>query len=68
MFDLGLGYKDWARIAWTFVQGALGYALLVATNVLNGEAFSGKAVLVGLAAAGVSAVKNLLLADDSRIK
>ncbi len=68
MFDLGLSYKDFARIFWTFVQGVLGYAILTATNTVNGAAFGGKAFLVGLAAAGVSAVKNLILSDNSPIK
>ena len=66
--NFGLSYKDWARIVWTFVQAAVGYALLALGNVVPGEPVSWRAVLVGAAAAGLSAVKNFSLADDSPIK
>lgn len=66
--DIGLGYKDWARIAWTFVQAAVGYALAVWLTPISGEPFNWRAVVVGALAAAVSAVKNLILADSSTIK
>ena len=68
MFNLGLGYKDWARIAWTFVQGLLGYALAATLNWVPGDPFNWRAFGVGLLAAGFSAVKNLVLADESGLK
>lgn len=66
--DVGLGYKDWARIAWTFVQGFLAYAVLATANYVPGDFFDWRAVVVGAVAAGFSAVKNLVLADTSPLK
>ena len=66
--DFGLSYKDWARIAWTFVQGVLAYSAAAAAGWLPGAAFNGKAFIVGALAAGLSAVKNFALADASPVK
>lgn len=66
--DFGLGYKDFARIAWTFVQGVLGYAAAAAAGFVPGDAFSVKAFIVGALAAGFSALKNFALSDSSPIK
>ena len=68
MFDFGFSYKDWSRIVWTFIQGVLGYALAVVIGWVPGDPFNWKAFGVGLLAAGISAVKNFSLADDSPIK
>lgn len=67
-FDLGLAFKDWTRVFWTFVAGVLGYAAAAATNVVGGQPFDAKAFAIGALAAGVSLVKNFLLADTSAIK
>lgn len=66
--DLGLSYKDWARIAWTFVQGVLGYAAATWVGWVPGDPFNWKAFGVGLLAAGFSGIKNLLLGDTSPLK
>jgi hypothetical protein len=66
--DFGLSYKDFARIAWTFVQGVLGYATAVAVGWVPGDPFNWKAFGVGALAAGYSAAKNFALADTSPIK
>ena len=68
MFNFGLSYKDWTRIAWTFAQAAVGYGLLAYANVVPGAPVSWRAIIVGAAAAGLSAAKNFALADDSPIK
>jgi hypothetical protein len=66
--DLGLSYKDWARIAWTFVQGALAWMVAASAGWVPGSAVDWRAVLIGALAAGWSTVKNLVLADSSPIK
>lgn len=68
MFDFGLSYKDFTRIAWTFIQGVLGYAAATWVDVVPGQAFNWKAFVVGGLAAGWSALKNFTLADTSPIK
>jgi hypothetical protein len=68
LFDFGLTFKDSTRIGWTFVQGVLGYALATVIGWVPGSAFDWKAFGVGLLAAGLSAIKNGVLSDTSRIK
>jgi ferric-dicitrate binding protein FerR (iron transport regulator) len=59
---------DLKRVAWTFVQAGLGVALVYGTGWLEGEGFEWRAVLSAVIAAGISAVKNLVLADGSELK
>ena len=66
--NLGLSYTDWRRIFWTFIQAALGFALAAAAGWVGGDAWTWKTLLVGALAAGFSAVKNFVLADDSALK
>lgn len=68
MFDFGLGYKDWTRIAWAFIEGVLGYAAATWANVVPGAAFNWKAFVVGGLSAGWATVKNFALADTSPVK
>jgi hypothetical protein len=68
MFDFGLSYKDWSRIVWTFVQGALAYMIAASAGWVPGDPWNWKAVLIGAIAAGASALKNFLLADGSPLK
>lgn len=68
VFDFGMTYHDFVRIAWTFVQGVLGYALATVIGWVPGDVFNWRAFGVGLLAAGLSAVKNFVLSDKSRIK
>jgi hypothetical protein len=71
---IGFTKDDLKRVAWTFVQAALG-ALVVglsAQSKIPNNLDDGKQVALGLAfaavAAGISAVKNGLLADGSTLK
>ncbi len=76
MISIGFTKDDLKRVAWTFVQAFL--AVFVAGLADAFGAFSqdglsaGKAALValgvGAVAAGISAVKNLVLADASTLK
>jgi len=66
--DFGLSYKDWARIAWTFVQGALAWALAAAAGWVPGDPWDWKTLIIGALAAGFSAAKNFALPDSSPIK
>lgn len=68
MLDFGFSYTDWRRIAWTFVEGVLGWAFATWVNWIPGQPLSWKALVVGAAAAGVAAVKNFALSDSSPIK
>ena len=64
MISIGFTRNDLIRAVWTFVAAAVGYILIVQPT----DATSWKTALVAGVAAGVSAVKNLLLADGSRLK
>jgi hypothetical protein len=66
--DFGISYTDTRRIAWTFIQGVLGYAAATWINVVPGQAFNWKAFVVGGLAAGWSALKNFALSDASPVK
>jgi hypothetical protein len=70
---MGLNEVDIRRIAWTFVQGFLGALLVLAPGILQAPNMEtakslGIAALVGAIAAGISAVKNLVLDDGSTLK
>ena len=66
--DLGLGYKDWTRIVWTFLMAAGAVALAAGFDWINGQPFTWRTVLIGAIAAGLSAIKNFVLADGSTLK
>jgi hypothetical protein len=65
---MGLNEQDIKRILWTFVQAAAAVAVAAAVGWTNGDAFNWKVVLVGALAAGLSAIKNLVLPDTSTLK
>jgi ferric-dicitrate binding protein FerR (iron transport regulator) len=64
MFGLSFTTKDLVRALWSFVFGALAYIVVVQPTTSN----DWKAALAGAVAAGLSAVKNLVLADGSTLK
>lgn len=64
MFNLSFTVKDLVRAAWSFLFGALAYIVVVQPTTSS----DWKAALAGAVAAGLSAVKNLLLADGSTAK
>lgn len=69
MFEFSFTSDDLKRVAWTFVQAALAVLLAGALNWVNsGEVFDWKALVVGALAAGISAVKNFVLSNDSALK
>ena len=59
---------DAKRVAWTFVQAGAAVALVYGMGWLQGSSFEWKAVLAAAIAAGISAVKNLVLSDGSDLK
>jgi len=70
---IGLNESDVKRVAWTFVQAFLGTLIVLAPGILQAPNLEtaktlGIAALVGAFAAAVSAVKNLVLGDDSSLK
>lgn len=67
MFNIGFTFKDLVRVVWTFVFGALSYAILAEGDIINGTV-NWKALAVGAVAAGLSALKNLVLADGTTVK
>ena len=72
--DLGLSYKDWARIAWTFGQAFVATFLAGIGGIgafpewWNGGKAGWAALVVAALAAALSALKNLVLADSSPLK
>ncbi len=68
MFSLGFNSADLRRVVWTFLLAAGGYAIAQASGWVSGGKVEWPALVVGLLAAGGSAVKNLVLADGSSIK
>ena len=66
--NLGLSYTDWRRIVWTFLMGAGAVAIAASADWINGEPLTWRTVLIGALAAGLSAVKNFVLADGSTLK
>lgn len=68
MFGFRFTIKDAVRVAWTFVQGMVAYALAALAGWVPGDVFDWRAFVVGALAAGLSAVKNYVLADSAPIK
>lgn len=67
--DLGMAYKDWTRVVWTFVEAAGAVALTAAFGwATGGDAFEPKTWIIAGVAAGLAAVKNFFLSDTSTIK
>lgn len=66
--NIGLNAGDIKRIVWSFIGGALAYASAVALNWVPGQAFDLQTFRIGVIAAGVSALKNGLLADGNKAK
>jgi hypothetical protein len=70
---MGLNETDIRRIAWTFIQAflasflVLAQGILAAPNLGEAKALALSALLASLAAA-LSAVKNLVLGDESSLK
>lgn len=70
---VGLNESDIKRVIWTAVQAFIGAVLVLAPGILqapNWETAKTLAVaaLVAGVAAALSALKNLLLSDDSTLK
>jgi hypothetical protein len=70
---IGLNESDLKRVVWTFVQAFLGTLLVLAPGLFQAPDLEtaktlGVAALVGALAAAISAVKNLVLGDDSSLK
>lgn len=64
MFSFGFTSRDLVRAAWSFVFAAVAY--VAAVQPTTSDAW--KVALAGAVAAGLSAVKNLVLADGSAVK
>lgn len=62
---LGFNRDDLSRVVWTFIQAGVAFA---AVQAALGHDVTGKAVVIGAVAAGISAVKNFVLADGSQLK
>lgn len=74
MFNISFTKDDLKRVVWTFVQAFLG-ALVVGVagwasvpSSWDAAKAAGLALAVAALAAGISAVKNLLLGDGSTLK
>lgn len=67
MFGLGFTTKDLIRAIWSFVFGALGYVVLVQADVIGGTVDL-KALAAGAVVAGLSALKNFVLAEGTTLK
>lgn len=76
MFGISFTKDDVKRAVWTAIQAFLAVFLLGLTDVfeafkaggLDGAEAAGLALVGAAVAAGFSALKNLVLADDSAIK
>lgn len=76
MFNIGFTKDDLKRAAWTFVQAFLVVFFAGLNDLLDAFKAGGLdatasavlALVVGALAAGVSALKNLFLADGSSLK
>lgn len=64
MISIGFGKRDLVRAVWSFVFAALAYVATVQPTTSD----AWKPALAGAIAAGLSAVKNLVLADGSTVK
>ena len=67
MFNIGFTKRDLIRADWTFVFGVIGYTVLAQASIIDGTV-DWKALLVGAVAAGLSALKNLVLSDGTLLK
>lgn len=67
IFGIGFTRRDLIRAVWTFVFAALGFVIAVQADIIGGTV-DWRAVGLGALAAGLSAVKNLVLQDGSLIK
>lgn len=67
MFGISFTTKDLVRALWSFLFGALAFVLAVQTEILGGDV-DWRGIALGAIAAGLSAVKNLVLADGSTVK
>jgi hypothetical protein len=70
---VGLNESDVKRVVWTAIQAFIGAVLVLAPGILQAPNLEsaktlGVAALVAGAAAALSALKNLLLGEDSTLK
>jgi hypothetical protein len=70
---IGLNESDIKRVIWTGIQAFLAALIVLAPGLLQAPDLEtakslGVAALTGAIAAAISAVKNLVLADDSTLK
>lgn len=73
MFSFGWTWADARRAIWAFIFGAVTYLLLTAGNLVEeGNDWTAAdfwlPLLSGAVMAGLSAIKNAALADDSKLK
>jgi len=73
VFEIGFSKDDLKRAVWTFIQGFGAVLILSAADLIqSGEDWTTTtfwlSLVVGAIAAGISAVKNLVLADSSALK
>lgn len=69
MFNFGLSYKDWRKIVWTFIQAAGAVFIALAADwIKNGGELNWKVWAIAAVAAGWSAIKNFVLAEESPVK
>jgi cell division protein FtsW (lipid II flippase) len=68
--DFGFNGADLKRIAWSFLFGFVGYLGLNALAIFESPDFGTAvaALFAGAVMAGLSAVKNGVLSDESRLK
>lgn len=64
MIDIGFSRKDLVRAGWTFLFAALGYIVIAQPT----DWASWKTAAIAAVAAGISAVKNLVLQDGTTLK
>lgn len=70
MFKIGFTVRDVIRAVWSFVFGFVGFYALSSADILKAEdpTAAVAALASGAILAGLSALKNLLLADGTTIK
>ena len=69
MFNFGLSYTDWRKIVWTFIQAAAAVLIALASDwIKEGGELNWKVWAIAAVAAGWSAVKNFVLAEEAPIK
>jgi hypothetical protein len=64
MFKIGFTKKDVIRSAYAFAFAAIGYIVIAQPK----DVVTWRAAAIGAVAAGIAAVKNLVLADGSTAK